>query len=120
MRVSLQEDADMAEPVQTAGVNRIIAGTVAANGTAVSGQEFTSLRTSQGHYVVSFQPRFASISGGSVTQVYPNDGDTRDNAVIIALTSESCYYKTGDNEGKASDRSATFIFAGIGSAAAAE
>lgn len=96
----------------TAAANRIIAGTVAANGQRVSGSEFSSIRTSQGHYVVTFAPAFRTVSGGSVTQIYPNDGDTRDNAVIIALTAESCYYKTGDAGGNAQDRSATFIFAG--------
>ena len=97
--------------------NRYIAGTVNADGSRKSGDEFSSNKTTKGHYVVSFRPAFTQISGGSVTQVYPNDGDTRDNAVIISLNADSVYLKTGDSSGDAQDRSFSFIFAGTGTVA---
>jgi len=97
--------------------DRYIAGTVGSNGAPVSGSDFSSTRTTKGHYVVSFRPAFAQISGGAVTQVYPNDGDTRDNAVIISLSADSVYLKTGDSSGDPQDRSFSFIFGGTGSVA---
>ena len=98
--------------------DRYIAGTVNADGTRRSGDEFSSNRTTKGHYVVSFRPAFTQISGGAVTQVFPNDGDMRDNAVIISLSADAVYLKTGDSGGDAQDRSFSFIFGGTGVVAA--
>lgn len=99
--------------------NRTIAGTVNANGTTKYGSEFSVSRASTGHYVVSFRPAFAQISGAAATQIYPEDGNTRDNVVIIQLNATTLYLKTGDAGGDARDRDFTFLAVGIGSDAAA-
>jgi hypothetical protein len=99
-------------------VDRIIAGTVNADGTIKYGQDFAVTRTTVGHYVVQFRPAFAQVSGGSVTQVFPGDGDTRDNAVIISLSATDVYLKTGGGDGRQSDRNFTFVMAGTGSVTA--
>jgi hypothetical protein len=91
---------------------RIIAGVVNADGTKKSGKDFTSLKTSTGHYVVEFRPAFTYVDGGSATQIFPKDGDTRDNLVIISLDANTAEIKTGGSGGNAADRSFTFIFAG--------
>jgi hypothetical protein len=94
---------------------RIIAGTVNADGSTAHGAGFSVSRVSQGHYQISFRPAFVAISGASVTQIYPGDGDTRDNAVIIKLDVNGVYVKTGDSGGKASDRDFSFVAVGNGS-----
>jgi hypothetical protein len=99
--------------------DRIIAGTINPDGTIKYGQEFSVNRVSLGHYLISFRPSFAQVSGGAATQIYP-DGDTRDNAVIITLNATDCLLKTGNSSGQAEDRSFTFIFAGTGKLAAKE
>lgn len=98
--------------------NRYIGGTVNANGTVKYEGEFSANRTSEGHYLISFRPAFQAMGGGAVTQIYGNDGDTRDNAVIIRLTNTEVFIKTGDSAGNAKDRDFTFVFAGVGSAPA--
>ncbi|WP_460910787.1 hypothetical protein [Paraburkholderia jirisanensis] len=75
--------------------DRIIVGTINADGTIQYGSNFSVTRTTEGHYNVSFRPGFSQINGASVTQVY-NDGDTRDNAVIIKLNATDLYLKVGD------------------------
>ncbi len=95
-------------------VGRIIAGQVKGDGTIISGEDFTASRTTSGHYLISFRPAYNTISGASVTQIYP-DGDTRDNAVIIRLNANELYLKTGDSSGNAQDRDFTFIAGGNGS-----
>ncbi len=96
-------------------MDRIIAGTVNADGSVLNGSEFTVSKPSKGHYLVSFRPAFEKISGGAVTQIYTSDGDTRDNAVIVKLHNYECYLKTGNASGDTDDRMFTFIFAGTGS-----
>lgn len=100
--------------------DRIIAGTVNANGSIRHGNAFSVTRTSKGHYLVAFRPAFASLSGGASTQVYPNDGNTKDNVVIVALGPNDALLKTGDDNGNAQDRDFTFVFAGTGEVAAVD
>jgi hypothetical protein len=97
--------------------DRIIAGTVNANGSQQSGNNFSVTRTSEGHYLVSFRPAYERIDGASVTQIF-NDGNTRDNAVIIRLSATELFLKTGDSNGDAKDRDFSFVSAGTGSVAA--
>ncbi|WEO70738.1 hypothetical protein [Agrobacterium vitis] len=94
---------------------RIIAGTVKSTGEIISGEGFSVSRVSKGHYQVSFRPAFSKIGGASVTQIFPSDGSTRDNAVIISLDVNGVYLKTGGDSGDASDRNFTFVAVGNGS-----
>ena len=98
-------------------VDRTIAGTVNADGTIKSGQEFSVSLTTTGHYMVAFRPAFAQIAGGSVTQIYSGDGSTLDNCVLIKLNATEAFIKTGDMAGRESNRAFTFIFVGTGSVA---
>ncbi|HVE20397.1 MAG TPA: hypothetical protein VNC39_00330 [Acidocella sp.] len=100
--------------------DRIIGGTVNSDGTIKYGSEFSVSRTTEGHYVIAFRPGFAQVSGASATQIFPDDGNTRDNVVIIRLTPSELYLKTGDSNGNAKDRNFSFIATGIGSVAAVE
>ncbi|MVA27012.1 hypothetical protein V6582_15110 [Agrobacterium vitis] len=94
---------------------RIIAGTVKSTGEIISGDGFSVSRVSKGHYQVSFRPAFSKIGGASVTQIFPSDGNTKDNAVIISLDVNGIYVKTGDSGGDATDRNFTFVAVGNGS-----
>ncbi|NTJ42042.1 hypothetical protein G6L28_05420 [Agrobacterium larrymoorei] len=94
--------------------DRTIAGIVNADGTIRAGDEFSVSRTSEGHYVVSFRPAFDQLHGVSATQVFPNDGNTRDNVVIIRLSESELFLKTGDGDGNAKNRDFTFVAAGNG------
>lgn len=96
--------------------NRIISGTVNRDGSIKYGSEFSVTRTREGHYLVAFRPAFTQISGAAVTQIYPNDGSTLDNAVILDLKGTELNLKTGDGGGNAQDRDFTFVATGVGSA----
>ncbi|QCI98172.1 hypothetical protein [Agrobacterium larrymoorei] len=96
---------------------RIIAGTINANGSVKFGTGFTATRSSEGFYLISFRPGFESVSGASATQIY-NNGNTRDNAVIQSLNNTELYLKLGNGDGNPSDRDFSFIAAGEGSSAA--
>jgi len=91
---------------------KTIAGTVDADGNIISGAGFNINKVSKGHYVIIFEPPFARVGGGSASQVFRGDGDTRDNVVFVNLDNASCEAKTGDSGGKAQDRKFTFIFFG--------
>lgn len=95
---------------------RTIAGTVNEDGSAKYGSDFISSRTSEGHYMIEFRPAFGELGGVSVTQIF-NEGNTRDNAVIIRLNASHAFIKTGNDSGSARDRSFSFVAAGTGSVA---
>lgn len=102
---------------------RIVRGTINSDGTVVNGSGFNGngffiVRPGGGGtgvYQIDFLPSFLSAPSGSVTQIFFNGGpggDTKDNAVIIEITSDHVKLKTGNASGSAEDRSFTFIFAG--------
>ncbi|MDK4723700.1 hypothetical protein PH552_30565 [Rhizobium sp. CNPSo 3968] len=99
-------------------VDRIIAGTINSDGSVKYGSGFSVSRPSEGHFMISFRPAFSQINGASATEIY--DGDTRDNAVIISLSTTDLYVKVGDSHGDAKNRDFTFIASGIGEVTAAK
>jgi hypothetical protein len=94
----------------------MISGNVNANGTVFQGSGFRVVREEKGVYSVLFDASFPGIPSVVLTQNYPgwsdfadDGGDTRDNAVLIAVGPDRFKYKTGDSTGKATDRNCAFI-----------
>ncbi|MCW0453767.1 hypothetical protein [Xanthomonas sacchari] len=108
---------DAAAHAGAAGV-RVVAGVVGADGAVRNGAGYAVAHVSTGHYLVSFQPPFQALDGVSVTQIYPGDGSTCDNAVIIRLDAGEVLLKTGDGGGNQSDRDFSFVAIGQGGALA--
>ena len=106
--------------------NQILWGCVNADGTLLSATPGTSVtRDDTGLYTIRFPADFESVPAVVVTQNYPGwddfssaGGNTRDNAVLVALDAERCKVATGDRNGARVDRNFTFIAIGdIGYAA---
>ena len=95
-----------------------IYGTVSKDGKKLGGDGYSVSHTKDsGIYFVTFEHPFNKLPGASTTQIYPNDpnskgGDTRDNALLIYLSTEQMNVKTGESGGKAEDRDFTFIVIG--------
>lgn len=96
----------------------IIYGTVSKDGKKLGGEGYSVSHTKDsGVYFITFAQPFNRLPGASTTQIYPNDpnstgGDTRDNALIIYLSSEQMNVKTGEHDGDGKDRDFTFIVVG--------
>lgn len=96
----------------------IIYGTVSKTGKKLGGSGYSVSHTENtGIYFITFAQPFNKLPGASTTQIYPNDpnddgGNTRDNAVIIYLSTEQLKLKTGSDTGEPSDRDFTFIVVG--------
>ncbi len=95
-----------------------IRGSVKANGTILSGgKNFKVVHDDTGLYTVIFvKEEFSTRPTVVVTQHYPDTddfskdgGNTKDNAVIIAVNSDRFKVKTGDGDGNATDRAFEFI-----------
>ncbi|WP_146096098.1 hypothetical protein [Xanthomonas arboricola] len=88
----------------------IVAGVVGGDGVKQKGEGYTSSRSSEGWYTVSFNADFTSIYGASVTQVFKNDhGKTTDNAIIQSIDISTLQVRTGKSDGNLDDRSFSFI-----------
>ncbi len=102
-------------------------GTITAFGTTNpkinSGSDFTVVREDTGVYLIDFKDNlFSRTPALCVTQQFTHNdhwndfgnagGDTRDNAIIIALDKRHAKLKTGDADGKAQDRNFSFIAIG--------
>lgn len=97
----------------------MIWGTINGNGTVNSGTNFTSTHLERGLYLINFSQAFKTIPAVTVTQNYPgwdkfddHGGNTRDNAVVVALNQLEVKIKTGDGNGDASDRNFCFVAVG--------
>jgi hypothetical protein len=94
-------------------------GIVEPKGTVYSGSGFKVVREEEGIYVILFDQPFSSVPAVNATEVYPtiddfnsNGGNTKDNAVLIAVGKDRCKLKTGNDGGDARDR--YFCFTAIG------
>lgn len=96
----------------------IIYGTVSKDGKKLGGEGYSVSHTKDsGIYFITFERPFNRLPGASTTQIYPNDpsskgGNTKDNALLIYLSTEQMNVKTGNNDGDAKDRDFTFIVVG--------
>ncbi|WP_017718387.1 hypothetical protein [Kamptonema formosum] len=100
-------------------VLRIIRGAVRPSGGIDSGSGFTVSKVSTGVYDINFTASFSAKPTVVVTQHYPDaddftstGADTRDNAVVIAVSTSKCRLKCGDGNGGAADRRFEFIAIG--------
>jgi hypothetical protein len=94
-----------------------IRGIVGPNGAVSAGAGFTVTRLGTGLSDVKFDRAFAAIPSVVVTQIFSGDpnsagGDTRDNAVVVGITTDRVRVKTGDGAGAPSDRFFAFIAMG--------
>ncbi len=93
-----------------------IRGSVRADGKILSGKGFRVVHEEKGLYNVLFNQNFSTRPTVVVTQHYPDEdnfnkdgGNTKDNAVIIAISKDRFKVKTGNGQGYASDRAFEFI-----------
>ena len=97
---------------------RIIRGSVNADGTIEGGSGFDVTRTQTGIYYIDFNPPFNNFPTIVATQNHPNWNDftdearTTDNVVIVGLAENKAMLKTGDSNGDAKDRNFCFIAIG--------
>lgn len=100
---------------------RVTFGSVNADGTThVFGQhDFTVSKTGTGTYDIAFSPPFSSNPAMLVTQNYRDwtdfkygGGDTRDNAVVVAVNSAHAVVITGQQDGSKVDRNFGFLVVG--------
>lgn len=94
----------------------MIFGNINSNGTVSQGKGFRVVREEKGVFNVLFDAPFPGVPTVVLTQNYPgwsdftsDGGDTRDNAVLIAVGADRFKYKTGDSTGSATDRNCGFI-----------
>ncbi len=94
-----------------------IRGSVKSNGQILSGKnDFKVVHDEKGLYTVVFNQEFPTRPTVVATQHYPDKddfdhdgGSTKDNAVVIAVSKDRFKLKTGDQNGKVSDRAFEFI-----------
>ncbi len=93
---------------------RVIRGTVDASGKRIAGSGF-SVGKEGNKWKISFNPDFGSTPTVIATQQHPDNntskdgGNTRDNAVVVAVNKAWAYIKTGDGGGDHSWRRFHFI-----------
>lgn len=99
----------------------LLYGNVNADGTLFSGSGgFAVNTTDTGTYVISFTNAFAGTPAMLLTQNYPEwgnfttraVGDSRDNAVVVALNGREAKIITGDNSGTRVNRNFGFLVVG--------
>lgn len=97
-------------------MNKMIHGNVNSNGTKKTGYDFKVNKVAAGKYIIDFSIPFPDVPTLIVTQVYPDwdkpeseGGDTRDNAIVVAVTESQAKIKTGECYGKAADRNFSFL-----------
>jgi len=92
---------------------RQVAGHINANGDIVSGTgDFATIHRATGHYQIVFEPQLKRIVSAVATQIFPPDGSTLDNTVIIHISNEECFLHTGGSSGSDADRDFCFIAVG--------
>jgi hypothetical protein len=107
---------------------RMIRGIINSNGTKFAGDGFSVSRFKEGVFDIAFAQGFSSVPGASATQIYAKDGktpvfsgnagatleegDTRDNAIIVQLSADRMRVATGDSGGSRKDRWFSFIVIG--------
>lgn len=104
---------------------KTIYGNVNADGSIHSGSgDFQVIpEGTNGVYTLIFKQSFSSIPTVILTQKYSNSpsnwtdfpsdgGDTRDNAVLIAVNQDKAKLKTGDSTGGGTDRDFGFMATG--------
>ena len=98
--------------------DRSVWGCVGSNGSTIySGTGFKVDRVATGVYTILFDVPFAKWPSVVATQMFPgtmnsNGGDTRDNAVVIAISTDRFRVTTGASDGKQADRDFSFIAMG--------
>ena len=98
----------------------VLYGNINSDGSTKSGSgEFSSRKAGNGEYVVTFRPKFHGVPSVIATQNYPgwsdfgsSGGSTKDNCTIVAVSYGEVKIKTGDGDGKATDRNFCFIAVG--------
>ena len=93
-------------------------GNVKADGTVLSGSGYRVEKIDTGLYTVIFNTSFNAMPGVSVTEIWPQDinshgGNTKDNAVLVAVEPDRFRVKVGEKDGDASDRDFSFVAIGI-------
>lgn len=98
---------------------KIIRGSVSDNGSIKCGPDFRVVNEETGIYDVLFNFNFLERPTVVVTQNFPSGdpfdsdgGDTRDNAIVIAVRQDRFKVKMGNSSGSASNRSFEFIAVG--------
>ncbi len=101
---------------------QMIRGTVKSDGTALPGTSFkgfTVTKNSTGIYMIIFDAAFSFVPTVVATQQYPDNndfnltsGDTKDNAVVVGISTTKCLIKCGRADGMADDRRFHFIAIG--------
>jgi hypothetical protein len=94
----------------------MVAGRVNSNGSIAEGSGFFVRPLGQGGYLVEFDTNLENVPAVVVKQNYKswNDfdyggGDTRDNAVVVAIDHKGFRVLTGGSDGKGVDRNFSFI-----------
>lgn len=96
---------------------RIVRGTVSADGGIVSGSGF-AVSKSGNLWKIVFSSAFSGTPTVVATQQYPDDnnasssGNTKDNAIIVAVKASEAYIKTGNGDGDQAWRRFHFIAIG--------
>ena len=98
--------------------DRSVWGFVRSTGKVETGTGYRVTHDSNGTYTVLFDVPFNTGPAVVATQCYPGEkeqgGDTRDNAVIVSISSDRCRIVTGEDDGAKVDRDFTFIAIGGG------
>ena len=97
-------------------MHRMIHGNVNSNGDIKTGYDFSVNHLATGIYQIVFKVEFPTVPTVLATQNFPawdkfesNGGDTRDNAVVIAVSESKAKIKTGGGSGVADDRNFSFL-----------
>lgn len=97
----------------------IVRGSIASDGNIKAGKGFRVVHEEEGLYVVLFDTPYSSRPTVVVTQNYPggddfssDGGNTKDNAVIVAIRTDRFKVKTGSMEGDRCSRAFEFIAIG--------
>ena len=99
---------------------RLAFGNVNANGTVRNGSgDFSVKKEATGTYTISFSGAFAKVPAMLLTQNYKDwtdfkfaSGDTRDNAVLVAIDISHARVITGQDNGSKADRNFGFLVVG--------
>jgi hypothetical protein len=101
-------------------MQRMIRGTVNADGTIAGGGGFSVSKNGAGRYRITFTTPFTDIPSASATQIFTgvgsltatDSGNSRDNAVIYGISASGVNIATGDGNGDRGDRAFSFIVIG--------
>jgi hypothetical protein len=98
----------------------MIRGTVETNGNILAGMGFSVNRPSTGYYTITFTTAFSNVPTVVATQQYPADNsfsnvsqNTKDNAVIVGVSTTQFQVKCGNADGGLADRRFHFIAIGL-------